>query len=285
MEKSVFVKYAKYWYHEIRLNVIPFDTANKRSVLLTYTEYQNKRIPLTVFNEWIEKGLFEKGMAIFPGKIYLDNNEEWYWVAIDLDSKKAIDEFCSIFGNDISLKELSEKFIVEQHKDNLDRAHLSLISPIPFPNKGVDSKIGLEIKSRGEHGIMFVAPSPHKNGFPYEIMRTYNPSRITLSNAFEMIEHIRNICKKYGLEYARGKRESKLKDTRIKQMIKHLSIKENSDYEIHTGSRNDTLFSIARSILYRHYGNNEQDAEKLKEFFEHINAKFCKPYALPQRRS
>jgi hypothetical protein len=67
MKFSVFVKYAKYWYHERKLNVIPFDTKNSKPVLLSYTEYQNNRIPLKIFNEWIESGLFEKGMAIISG--------------------------------------------------------------------------------------------------------------------------------------------------------------------------------------------------------------------------
>ena len=129
---------------------------------------------------------------------------------------------------------------------------------------------------------MFVAPSPHSNGFPYEIMGTDTPSRITLSNAFEMVEHIRAICKKYDIEYAKEKRESELNDRRIKQMIKHLRIEKNSDYEIHEGSRNDTLFSIARSILYHHHGNNKLNIDKLKGFFEQINTKFCKPNALSQ---
>jgi hypothetical protein len=30
---------------------------------------------------------------------------------------------------------LSQKFLVEQHKDNPDKAHIYFYSPIPFPKK------------------------------------------------------------------------------------------------------------------------------------------------------
>jgi hypothetical protein len=51
---------------------------------------------------------------------------------------------------------MAHKFIVEQHKDNLEKAHIYFYSPIPFPKKSSDSILGLEVKGVGEHGIAYV---------------------------------------------------------------------------------------------------------------------------------
>jgi putative DNA primase/helicase len=273
---------AEFWYYETRLNVIPFDTLNKKPVLYEYSQYQNKRIPEAEFKRWIEEGLFEKGMAIFPGRIYDDSKNELHWVSIDLDSKQAILEFCNIFGDRVTISELSKRFLVEQHLDNLDRAHVSLISPLPFPNKGSDTKIGLEVKSNGEHGIMFVAPSLHKNGSPYKIIGTDEPSILTLSEATMIIDKIKQICKKYGLDYG-AEKVTGLKDKRIVNMVKNLKIDENFDFRIRMGERNTRLFAIARSILYHHYERGNKTLEPLREFFIKINEQFCDPEELPNK--
>jgi hypothetical protein len=57
---------------------------------------------------------------------------------------------------------MAHKFIVEQHKDNLEKAHIYFYSPIPFPKKSSDSILGLEVKGVGEHGIAYCAPSIHQ---------------------------------------------------------------------------------------------------------------------------
>lgn len=168
--------WADFWYHKRKCNIFPYDTKNRIPVISSYKEYQNKRIPEDVFENWKKKGLFEPGMAIFPGKIYLDPKEEdgtsnaLYLIAIDLDRKEAIEEFCSLNGKTITCNDLAQKTIFEQHKDNLERAHVYILSPIPFPSKGPDSKIGIEVKSKAEHGIMFCSPSTHKNGQRYQII-------------------------------------------------------------------------------------------------------------------
>ena len=62
-------------------------------------------------------------IIIIPGKVWRGDNKGKYLVHIDLDKKEAIDAFCTIDGKTNSLEKFAEKFIVEQHKDNLDRAH------------------------------------------------------------------------------------------------------------------------------------------------------------------
>ncbi len=283
--ESLFVKYALFWYNERRLNVIPYDTKNRKPTLSDYRQYQNSRIPEIVFKEWTEKGQFEKGMAIFPGKVYLENNkDELYWVSFDFDTKEAIEEFCHIFGKNVTLAELSKRFVVEQHKDNLEKAHVSMLSPIPFPNKGADSKIGLEVKSKGEHGIMFVSPSPHKHGGFYEIIGSKEPCILNKDQAYELILRIDNICKKHGLEYL--ERKTGVANNQLKRTIKNLKIDDKTNIQINEGERNSTLLSIACSLLFNHYEKDDADngiqLNELKGFFEKINEKYCSPVPLPQ---
>ncbi|MGD9534594.1 MAG: phage/plasmid primase, P4 family [Candidatus Nitrosocosmicus sp.] len=280
--------WADFWYHERGSNVFPYDTKNRIPILGSHKEYQYKRIPNDVFEGWKSRGLFEKGMAIFPGKLYLDisendnNSDSLYLVAIDLDKKEAIEEFCNLNGKNITLKELAEKTILEQHEDNLDRAHIYLLSPIPFPGKGSDSKIGIEVKSKAEHGIMFCCPSLHKNGHRYQIIGIKEPCILDKTQAIEMIQHINSICKKYGLEYIEKKTEISLE---LRKIVKTLRIKDNVEIALLEGERHNRLISIGNSLLFRHYNEDEDgtaNAAKLKTFFEEINLKFCKPEPIPQ---
>lgn len=285
--------WADFWYHNRKCNVIPYDTKNRIPVIRSYKEYQNKRIPADVFEEWKSKGLFEKGMAIFPGKIYLDTKdddddrkEDVYLVAIDLDKKEAIEEFCSLNGKTITCNELADKTILEQHKDNLDKAHAYMLSPIPFPSKGPDSKIGIEVKSKAEHGIMFCTPSPHKNGQRYQIIGITEPCILSKSQAIEMIQHINGICKRHGLEYIDKKPGL---NPELRKIVKSLKIKDSTKVVLHEGERHNKLISIANFLLFCHYweeeeeeGDNNNNAEKLKTFFEELNLKLCKPESIPQ---
>ena len=91
--------WADFWYYVRKVNVIPFDTKNRKKIIDSYIEFQNHRISKDVFEQWKKDGLFEKGMAVLPGKLYSDDSkEDLYLVALDFDTKEAIDEFCSYFG-------------------------------------------------------------------------------------------------------------------------------------------------------------------------------------------
>ncbi len=218
-------------------------------------------------------------MAIFPGKIYSDDSkEDLYLVALDFDTKEAIDEFCSYFGKNTTRNDLANITIVEQDLDNPDRAHSYIVSPIPFPNKGADTKIGLEVKSKGEHGIMFCSNSPHKNGCKNEIMGTTRPLILTITEAIKMIQHINGICEKHGLEYIDKKA---FRYPHLKKMIKSLKISKDSGFVIHEGERHNALISIANSILFNHLEKDDRSIDSLRTFFEDINQIFSFPESLP----
>jgi len=275
-----------FWYHKIKVNVIPYDTKNRRPILNSFKEYRKKRIPLELFNQWLEKGLFAYGMAIIPGKIYShDPNQVLFLVVLDFDKKEGFDEFCKYKSNNMTLELWAKRTILEQHPDNLDRAHMYFLSPIPFPNKGADTKIGIEVKSRAEHGIIFATNSPHEDGSRYQIQGTKDPWILSNTQAIEMIQHINGICYKYGLEYVEKK---VLLDAEIKKMIKNLRIPKNINIKLTEGERHNNLISIANSILFRHYRKDESgdsNANELKSFFESLSEKLCEPELIPQDES
>ena len=168
--KIIINKWADFWFYNIGVNVIPFDTQKRIPIIYHYDIYQNEPIPIEVYEQWKREGKFEKGIAIILGKVYRGKNIGQYLIGIDIDKEKGLREFLTKNNRQTELQKFAEKTIVEQHKDELHRAHIYFYTPIPFPQKTPDSILGIEVKSRGEHGIMFVSPSIHKNGFNYEII-------------------------------------------------------------------------------------------------------------------
>ena len=168
----------------------------------SWSEWQDKPIPQELHNDWKAQNAFSNGMAIIPGKVWHRADKSGlYFTFIDLDTKYAIDEICTRDGKMTSLHEMTQKFIVEQHKDDPSRAHIYFYSPIPFVKKRADEVIGLEVKGLGEHGIAYCSPSIHKGGQPYEIIGTTTPITLTADQAKELMQHIDGICKKCNVEY------------------------------------------------------------------------------------
>ncbi|HZC48327.1 MAG TPA: hypothetical protein VE244_04610, partial [Nitrososphaeraceae archaeon] len=131
--------WADFWHYNIGVNVIPADTQNK-TTSIPWAPWQNKPIPEEVHNEWKATGAFNKGMAIIVGKVWhREDKKELYLTFIDIDKIQAINEICSRNGKDITLEQMAQKTLVEQHKDNLEKAHMYFYSPVPFPNKGPDA--------------------------------------------------------------------------------------------------------------------------------------------------
>jgi hypothetical protein len=110
---------ADFWRYDIGVNVIPADTINKKP-LVQWSEWQDKPIPEWQHEKWKAEGMFLKGIAIIPGKVWHRKDRNGlYFTFIDADKQKAIDELCSRNGKTISLQEMAQKFLVEQHTDNL----------------------------------------------------------------------------------------------------------------------------------------------------------------------
>ena len=101
-------KWADFWHFHIGLNVIPADTKNKQTNEI-WSQWQDKPIPEELHEQRKKNGDYNKGIALIPGKIWKGEFEGKYLVAIDLDNKKAIKEFCR--GG---LDELKQRTLVEQ---------------------------------------------------------------------------------------------------------------------------------------------------------------------------
>lgn len=269
---------ADYWRYDVGINVIPSDTKNKKP-LVPWADWQDKPNPEELYNKWKAEGAFSKGIAIIPGKTWhREDKKGLYFIFIDADSKKAIKELLTRNGITASLQEVAKKWLVEQHADNPDKAHFYFYSPIPFPKKPADSTLGLEVKGLGEHGIAFCFPSIHRDGKPYEIIGTNQPEVLTDLQARQLIQHIDQICWKYGLLYLE-KADLGLSNIsyKIQNIIKNLVI----DYgvKIPQGQRHITLISVADSLLFRHLGKKSE--KELRNFLEQINYHLCQPEPLP----
>jgi hypothetical protein len=135
---------------------------------------------------------------------------------------------------------------------------------------------------KGEHGIIYCSCSIHQNKNPedknehrYEITGVPKvPVALSMKQSIELIQHIDQICKKYGIDYL--KKESKL--STLKPMIKTLSL--DPMVKISEGERHLTLLSAAYSLLITHL--NKKRSEELKDFFMSINQYLCEsplPYS------
>jgi putative DNA primase/helicase len=273
-----FNQYADFWRYKIGVNVLPADTKNKVTNI-RWSEWQNKPIPVELHDKWKQNGNFSKGLAIILGKVWhREDKKDVYFIFVDADKRQGIQELCTRNGKTISLKEMSEKFLIEQHKDNLDKAHIYFYSPTPFVQKSADAVLGLEVKGLGNHGIAFCSPSIHKNGHPYEILGTTDPVVLTPMQARELMQHIDQICIRNGLQYLE---KATAIDSRLKHIVKELVI--DPRVRIPQSTRHITLISVANSLLFNHLGRRKRTEEQLKDFFMHINSALCDPEPLAEK--
>lgn len=267
--------WADFWRHCIGINVIPVDSRKKKP-LVRWKPWQDKPVSEAQFDEWKSKGLFTNGLAFIPGRVWhREDKKQLFFVSIDADTSVAIEELGTRTGKTISLRRISEKFLVEQHKDNLNRAHISFYSPVRFPRKTPDQVTGIEVKSSGKDGNVVSCPSEHKNGHRYEIIGTLEPVTLNMIQAMEFIQHIDQICRRHGIRYL--ERTSLLSD-KIKIMLKSFVIDRNIQLE--EGNRHSILISIANSILFRYIGKKSE--YDLRSYLLQINSSLCKPLPLSQ---
>ena len=269
-------KWADYHRYQTGVNVIPADTKNKKPIV-EWAQYQDNPIPEWQHEKWKSENAFSNGMGVIAGKVWHRLDKEGYYLtALDADKIEAINEICTRDEKTISLQEMAQRTLVEQHKDCLDKAHIYFYSPIPFPKKSADSVLGLEVKGLGAHGIMFCSPSIHKDGYRYEIIGTGEPASLNILQAREMIQHLNHICIEHGLEYLEDVSEFR----KLKPMLKSLIIDTNM--RIYQGKRHLTLLAAADSLLLSHLGNRRNKGY-LKDFLKKMNHLLCEPEPLPEQ--
>ena len=199
MDLHTINRWADFWRNDIGVNVIPAVSINKKPLVEwkedTRGNWQTEPIPQEIHDSWKSSEMFKSGMAIICGKIFRGEYKGKYLCAIDCDNRLAIDEMTK------DIKRMSEITIVEQHPDNLDKAHFYFLTNTPMQKKSSDSAKNMgeevpaiEMKGEGSHGIMYCTPSMHKDGERYKIIGVKELT--TLDSVGEVV---RKICDKYKL--------------------------------------------------------------------------------------
>jgi hypothetical protein len=268
--------WADFWRYGIGINIIPAQT-NIKKTFISWFPWKDNPIPESQHVAWKNQGAFKDGTAIMAGKVWhRPDKAGQYFIIIDLDSSKAIEEFCTRKEKTTSLHAFALKFIVEQHMDDNNRAHVSFYSPIPFPKKSSDAKIGIEIKD-----LSYSTPSIHQNRnlsdpkqHRYQILvRPLVPISLSIKQAVELIQHINSICMENGIEYL----EKDYRFSKLKIIAKTLNM--DPAVTIHEGERHLALLSAADTLLLRHLGKGKNE-EWLRNFFIQMNESLCVPEPL-----
>jgi hypothetical protein len=263
---------ADFWHYQIGVNVIPADTKNKQTGY-NWSQCQEKPIPNEFHEQRKRNGEYNKGIALVTGKIWRGQFKGKYLVAIDLDNKKAIEEFCKN-----GLEELKLKTLVEQ-TSNPEKMHLYFIVEREIPNKtsdkcntGILKKINtneipaLEVKSNGK-GIMFCSNSPHQKDGYYHLISTLIPEVFKAQN---VEDRIKGICNKYNIPYGFNSNNS---TGYLNTTIEDLWKTETVILEGH--NRHLELLRIMESELQRNRGI--KPLEDIKQIVQFWNQKHCKP--------
>lgn len=100
MSSQDFNSWADHWRFKVGVNVFPADTKNK-TTYIKWRQYQDSPVSEEQHEQWKKDNAFDNGMAIIAGKVWhakeTDKNG-LYLILVDLDNKKAIDEFCTRNG-------------------------------------------------------------------------------------------------------------------------------------------------------------------------------------------
>ena len=269
--------WADFWRNDIGVNVIPANT-RKKETYESWKEWQDKPIPEDLHIEWKSSGTFNNGLAVILGKVNHNRQKEGlFLVGIDCDNEKAIEEICSRDNKNVPLSQLAQWTLVEQHIDDPTKAHVLLYSHSPFPKKSSDingqlgSKLSanevpaIEVKGLGSHGILFVTPSIHKNGQPYQIIGVHDPVI-----ADDFVTHIDNICKRYSIPYLDGNGNGNGNtQVPIQDLFK-------SGFTIIEGhNRHEALMRAMESLLARNSSILSYD--QIKSLAREWNSQHCSP--------
>ena len=214
--------WADFWRYQVGVNVIPANTQEKKTSI-PWKQFQNSPVSELQYKQWKKDDAYRDGMAIVVGNVWhRPDRQNLYLTFIDFDKQRGIDE---VFTREdeltLTLQQVAEKWIIEQHNGNVHKAHAYFYSPIPFPNKGPDEILGIEIKGKGEHGIAFCTPSIHKDKTPYQIIGTMESQILTELAARELMQYLNQVCSKHGVQYL--EKASNLSDE-IRRIVKSLHI-------------------------------------------------------------
>jgi hypothetical protein len=253
--------------YEIGLNPMPWDTRTKDPypVLPEYKIYRENGPTRADLDEWIEKKYFEQyGVAQQTGLCHRGKFRGTFLNCLDIDNEEMMNKLLKIIKELLkisSLEELTKHGIfIEQHPDDLTRAHLWMWSEKPFPAIKRD---GLEVKSNGMLCNMF--PSFHVSGQQYtpigdSLKILDSDGKADLNDGFVKI-----IDKMLNGEYLNGKAGKNTTRTKI-------SIGE----KWKKGTRANKLLSYGNSVYYHLLRTNPSTPTHIiDKVIELVNPEWC----------
>jgi hypothetical protein len=259
-QSTILNDWSDYWFYDIGVNCISANTKEKNT-FESWTNWKDQSIPVEIHESRKKSGHYNNGIAIITGRIWRGPYEGKYLVAIDLDNKKAILDFCGP-----ELEYLKKHTLVEQ-TSNTDKMHIYFIVERVIPNKSSDKtntdtfeKINaneipaLEVKSNSK-GIMFCASSPHKNGSNYRIIGTLKPEVFEPS---KVEERISRVCMKYNITYGPNNNN----DLYYNNLIPIEKLWETDTKILEGHNRHQELLRIMESLLQN---NRKMPIEMIKQ--------------------
>lgn len=174
---NIFNEGADYWRKHLGVNTIPYDTANTfknpngGQPLIKWVNplggqtlgFVDRAMTDAEFDKLKRENKFQHGIAIMFGKVlHRKGFEDKFVFGIDIDGPEAMRAFLTTEdGRHVSLDYFAKEHIIDQHEDNLSRAHLIGYSTKQLPHM---SKGGIEVFTKPSKHLMNVSPSMHENG-------------------------------------------------------------------------------------------------------------------------
>jgi Bifunctional DNA primase/polymerase, N-terminal len=273
-QSTILNEWSDFWFYKIGVNVIPANTKDKNT-FESWSNWKDQPIPDEVHESRKKSVHYNNGIAIITGPLWRGPYQGKYLVAIDLDNKKAIDEFCGV-----ELEYLKQHTLIEQ-TSNPEKAHIYFIVEREIPNKSsskVDASTvekierndipALEVKSNSK-GIMFCAASPHKNGSNYRIIGTLKPE---VFSAAMVEERISRVCNNYNIPYGFDNEYINNSDS-YRIPIEDLFKPETKIYE--GENRHEAILRVMDALLSRNKGI--LTLEQIKKLSWERNQGLCIP--------
>jgi putative DNA primase/helicase len=210
----------------------------------------------------LKAGHYDQGMDIICGQLRYGTYYKGKWLTVfDFDILDAFQKFLDLIG--MTLDELAQWTRVEWHH-NPAKLHVFFLSDKPFRN--VMSGRGLEVYAQKK--LVFVSPSVHKDGIPYQ---PYGTKEIVLLSGHIRQMQVEAILEAFMNEFG----VSYWDDDSVKQYVEFL---EKPDTILEAGQRHYGLKALACSWFNRLYGSISQltDEQRLQRLFEY-NQKQCNP--------
>src|SRR5919106_2470889 len=91
--------WADYWYYTVGVNPIPvIPRARTGKKGYDWKDWQLKSLPEDLFKKWKDENAYADGIGVLAGQVWRGDHAGEYFIFIDLDNLKAIEEFCEKDG-------------------------------------------------------------------------------------------------------------------------------------------------------------------------------------------